>query len=145
IKALLKQGVSPSDIAILVFSYRSLMVMRAFLQQELGDVAAHLIVGTNVDLPLLAMGQTDKKNLPKVADNNFVRRMLRQAMVEVGFLGSVGEAEHIMRSFKSRGRKPSETEDNYDLFRAYKQRLEQANLFDRHDIVRKHIIGMRND
>ena len=111
----------------------------------MGEKSKGIVLGTTVDLPLLAIRQTEKENIPKVADNNFVRRLLRQAMAEVGFTGHVKEAEHIMRAFKSRGRKPSETEDHYDLFRAYKQRLEQTGLCDRHDLVRKHIIGMRND
>ncbi len=142
---LVEQGVSANSIAVLTFSYRSLMVMRQQLAARLGSASAGIVVGTTVDLPLMAMGATDKDNLPKVADNNFVRRLLRQSMEEVGFKGYVKEAEHIMCSFKSRGRKPSETEDHFDLFNTYKQRLEQAGLCDRYDLVRRHIIGMRND
>ena len=145
VEKLLDEGVPAKDIAILTFSYRNLMVMRKAMADALGGKAKGVVLGTTVDLPLLAIRQTEKENVPKVADNNFVRRLLRQAMVEVGFSGHVKEAEHIMRAFKSRGRKPSETEENYDLFRAYKQRLEQTGLCDRHDLVRKHIIGMRND
>lgn len=142
---LLRDGVPANKIAILTFSYRNLMVMRKAMVDVLGEKANGVVLGTAVDLPLLAIRQTEKENFPKVADNNFVRRLLRQAMTEVGFSGHVKEAEHIMRAFKSRGRKPSETEEHYDLFRAYKQRLEQTGLCDRHDLVRKHIIGMRND
>tara|TARA_Y100000780_G_scaffold211112_2_gene210094 strand:+ start:283755 stop:285548 length:1794 start_codon:yes stop_codon:yes gene_type:complete len=145
IEKLLNDGIPPKDIAVLTYSYRNLMVMRKSLSDVLGNKTKGIIQGTTVDLPLLAIRQTEKENVPKVADNNFVRRLLRQSMVEVGFTGHVKEAEHIMRAFKSRGRKPSETEENYDLFRAYKQRLEQTGLCDRHDLVRKHIIGMRND
>lgn len=142
---LLADGVTPKDIAVLTFSYRSLMVTRKTMHDILGEKAKAITLGTTVDLPLLAIRQNEKENVPKVADNNFVRRLLRQAMTEVGFAGHVKEAEHIMRAFKSRGRKPSETEEHFDLFRAYKQRLEQTGLSDRHDLVRKHIIGMRND
>ena len=146
IAALIEAGVPPKKIAILAFSYRNMMVIKEHMRRELGDVASGVIVGTTVDLPLMAMGKNHaKKDLPRVADNNFMRRILRQAMVEVGFGGHSKEAEHIIRAFKSRGRKPSESDDHYDLFRAYKQQMEQTGLVDRHDIIRKHIIGMRND
>ena len=146
IAALIEAGVPPQKIAVMAFSYRNMVVIKEHMRREIGDAAAGVVVGTTVDLPLMAMGKNHaKKDLPRVADNNFMRRIMRQAMVEVGFVGHSKEAEHIIRSFKSRGRKPSESDDHYDLFRAYKQQLEQTGLVDRHDIIRKHIIGMRND
>lgn len=146
IGALIEKGVKPEDIAVMAFSYRNMMVIKEHMRQILGDRASGVVVGTTVDLPLRAMGKNHKPDdLPRVADNNFMRRILRQAMVDVGFTGHSKEAEHIIRAFKSRGRKPTEADEHYDLFRAYKQQLEQTGLVDRHDIIRKHIIGMRND
>ena len=146
IAALIENGVKPESIAVMAFSYRNMLVLKEKMRQSLGDAASGVVVGTTVDLPLKAMGLSHKQaDLPRVADNNFMRRIMRQAMVEVGFTGHSKEAEHIIRGFKSRGRKPSEADEHYDLFRAYKQHLEQTGLVDRHDIIRKHIIGMRND
>lgn len=158
IKALIKQGTAPADIAILCFSYRNLLLMRHLAGAHLGTLAQKITIGTVVDLPLEAMkaalnnkgpqGEAATEpphELPRVADNNFMRRLLRQSMVEVGFAGHVNEAEHLVRTFKSHAKKPNQNEAHYDLFHTYKQHLDQTGLVDRHDVVRKHIIGMRND
>ena len=146
IAALIESGVPPNQIAVLAFSYRNLLTLNKHIRDILGDMGAGVMAGTTVDLPLKALERHHApEDMPRLADNNLMRRILRQAMVEVQFNGHTQEAEHIIRHFKSRGRKPSEADDYYDLFRAYKQRLEQTGLIDRHDIVRKHIIGMRND
>ena len=142
---LMKQGLGPEDICFVKFSYRSMLQLRYQLEQRFGKKAEQFVIGTMRDLPLLSMQENMPKDGPELIDNTYVRRLLRQAMEEVGFEGTVHEAEHVVRAFKSRGRKPSPDEAFYNVFEAYKSLLEQNNMIDRHDLVRQHIIGMRND
>lgn len=140
---LLKQGIRPEEICFVKFSYRSQLLLQKLLEQRFGKRAEGFVLGTFRDLPLACISTGEDQ--PELIDNTFVRRLLRQAMDEVSFGGTVHEAEHVMRAFKSRGRKPTPDEPYYMLFETYKQLLEQNNMVDRHDLVRRHIIGMRND
>ncbi len=144
IEALLHAGVKPSEIAVLAFSLRSLSVLKTLIRNRLGDVVEDLKLGTLRDFSMNALERVQNES-PMLAEHSLVRRYLRQAMNDVGFKGTVQEAEHIMRQFKGRGQKPQGKEAYYNLFLSYKAILDQNHIMDRHDVVRKHIIGMRND
>ncbi|MBI1364300.1 MAG: AAA family ATPase [Proteobacteria bacterium] len=141
---LIKNGVKPERILVASFTYRTMLLMRHELEKKLGGNMGGVRLATLRDLALDCMQKQDE-NFPDLIDNTTVRRYLRRAMREIDFPGSLQEAEHIMRQFKGRGRKPSEGEDHFELFRIYRDMLEKTGQIDRYDVVRKHIIGMRND
>lgn len=144
IQELIQAGIKPADIVVLAFSHRSMLVQQALLRKRLGDIADGLKLGTVRDFAMEALERVQSES-PNLAENTLVRRYLRRAMKDVAFEGSVQEAEHIIRQFKGRGAKPQATEPHCDLFLSYKAILDQNHTMDRHDVARKHIIGMRND
>ena len=64
-------------------------------------------------------------------------------MAAQSFKGTVHEADHIVRNYKSRAKKVPESEPHYPLYRAYQSELEAGNLADRHDLVRNHLLAIR--
>lgn len=143
IALLLKEGVQPENIAVTTFAWRSLQHTRALLTQRLGDIAAALKFGTLADFALKQM-QIDSDRPLSYCSNTQVRRFLRQAIKASGFEGGVNEAEHIIRQFKGRA-KSKEHEPQALLFHAYQDLLTKAEMIDRHDLLRKHLVGMRNE
>ncbi len=144
VKALIDAGEDPSTIYVAAFTYRSMLMLRQFLYLSIGEDAKKVAVGTFRDFALSIL-QKQSKDLPSIADHATVRRCLQQAVNETNFAGSTSEAEHIIRSFKARARKPDENEQYYQLLVSFKNFMEQTGKIDRYDIVRKHIVGMRND
>jgi superfamily I DNA/RNA helicase len=144
VQSLIADGEDPKSIYVAAFSYRSMLMLRHFLFQAIGKKAEQVTVGTFRDFSLSVL-QQQSKDMPAIADHATIRRCLKQAVAETGFEGSTVEAEHIIRSFKARARKPDENEQYYPLLLAFKNFMEQTGMIDRYDIVRKHIVGMRND
>lgn len=145
VKTLLEAGVPPQCIYVAAFTLRSALHIRALC----GDLLANfnpqkLQIGTFRDFALSAIESVEEEELD-IADHRHIRRFLRQSMDSVGFDGSVTEAESLIRQFKSRARKPQESEQYYQLFNAFKQLMDESGKTDRYDILRMHIVGMRND
>ncbi|HEX2859126.1 MAG TPA: UvrD-helicase domain-containing protein [Alphaproteobacteria bacterium] len=80
-----------------------------------------------------------------MASNNEVRRILRNVLIQQGFNGSIAEAEHIVRAAKANAKKLPESDRFFPLVQAYQNKLTELNLLDRHDIVRAHVRGMRDE
>tara|TARA_R110000868_G_scaffold218576_1_gene469032 strand:+ start:176994 stop:178715 length:1722 start_codon:yes stop_codon:yes gene_type:complete len=135
---LISKGVAPEDIYVVAFTYYSWQVLTSQLRKRLGDLVDKMHIGT---LRIFAQNQIEKDEGTefKFSTDKQSRRYIRQAMGEVGFKGSAVEAEHIIRYFKSLARKPQETAPHFDLLCAYKRLCD----LDRYDVLRKHIIGIR--
>lgn len=136
---LIESGVNPQEIYLIAFTYYSWQILFHKLKERLGAAVAEKIhIGT---CRIFAQNQMEKDVETELvfATDKQARRSLRQAMREVDFKGSAVEAEHIVRNFKSMARKPAETAKYFDLFMAYKGYCEM----DRYDILRRHIVGMR--
>lgn len=144
VKHLISKGVDPQTIYVAAFAYRSMLLLHYLLTQAIGKQAEQVQVGTFRDFALSVL-QEQSKDLPEIADHATVRRCLKQAITETNFAGTTVEAEHIIRTFKARARKPDENERHYSLLLSFKKFMEQTGKMDRYDIVRKHIVGMRND
>lgn len=141
ISKLVKQGINPSEIYVVAFTYYSWQMLLGKLRDRLGaEVAEKINIGT---CRIFAQEQMEKDAGSEVsfASDKQARRFLRQAMREVDFKGSAVEAEHIVRKFKSMARKPSENIKHFDLFMAYKGYCEM----DRYDVLRRHIMGLRQE
>jgi hypothetical protein len=78
-----------------------------------------------------------------IATNNHMRQLVRQLMATQAFQGSLAEAEHIIRGAKSRAKKLPENDRHYTFVKAYQNLLESQGLLDRHDIIRRHILTMK--
>ncbi len=81
----------------------------------------------------------------KSATNNQMRQLLRQLMPAQSFQGTLAEAEHIVRAAKSRAKKLPENDRYFPFVKAYQQQLESQGLLDRHDIIRRHVLAMREN
>lgn len=132
IQVLIASGVKPEEIAVIDFSHQSKLYLQKLLEKN-GAVQVD-------SFRHFAQQALEVSGEPvKYPTNRQMRRLLRQAMREVDFPGSVMEAEHVLRKFKSRARKPHENERFYLLFQCYKAKC----AFDRFDVVRKHLLDMR--
>jgi hypothetical protein len=81
----------------------------------------------------------------KVASNNEVRLLLRTLIPQQGFTGSVHEADIIIRTAKSHGKKLPESDRFFPFVQAYQNKLTEQNLLDRHDLIRAHVRGLRDE
>lgn len=141
---LLTQGIAPSRIGVAVFAFRSVEHLKSLAKDRYPTLATafdSVRFGTLRDLAAVQLVQGGK--LTSFIGNNQVRTYLRFLMAQQGFSGSLNEAEHIIRSLKSRAKKVPENDRHYPLFKAYKDLLDGRNQADRHDIIRNHIIAMR--
>lgn len=143
-KHLVAGGMPAQQVYVVGFAWRSIKLLERMMSKRAASIASDIRYGTIRDFALKELEETEEQTLA-FADNAKMRRLLKKAIQEEKFVGSVSEAEHIVRSFKARSRKPQENERHFGLLNAYKNLLEHESLLDRHDIVRKHIIGMRND
>lgn len=133
-------------VALCTFAFRGLEYLKTYAQGHFPKLTAqvaagNLRAGTIRDLAaqqLQAAGQTFT-----FASNNQVREVLRTLVVEQAFTGTLQEAEHIIRSAKSRAKKLPENDRHYGFVTAYKQKLDALGLVDRHDIIRRHVLGMK--
>lgn len=133
VEALVESGVLAEQIAVVDFSHQSKM----YLQKSLQKVKSVRIESFRSLAQGALEASGEKVEYPT---DRQMRRILSQAMKEIDFPGSVLEAEHVLRKFKSRARKPHENERFYLLFQCYKSKC----AFDRFDVVRKHLLDMRS-
>lgn len=131
-------------VALTTFAFRVLEHLKQQGQPQLTPFVAtgQLQVGTLYDLARHALQQADV-NLT-FASNNQVRQLLRQLMAEHGFMGSLEDAEHLIRTAKGKAKKLPEADKSYPFVQAYKAKLEGLNLSDRHDLIRRHVLGMKD-
>ncbi|NBV54468.1 MAG: hypothetical protein EBR79_01995, partial [Proteobacteria bacterium] len=133
-------------VALSTFAFRGLEFLRHFAQGHYPQLTAHvatglLKAGTVVELAQAQLATTGTVNF---ASNNQVREILRSLILTQGFTGTLPEAEHIIRNAKGRAKKMPENDKHYPLLTAYQAKLEEFGLLDRYDIIRKHILGMKN-
>ena len=144
VKTLISQGVNPETIALACFTPKSALVFKALMLKFIGNDAKRIKYSTFKDLAEFELKQSGSI-VGEFADNSQMRRLLHQAKSATGFKGSIHEAEHVIRSFKSRAKKPQTTDEYYDLFSKYQDLLHNRNWYDRYDCLRQHLIAMRND
>ena len=129
-------------VALATFSFRSHQYLKAMATPSQAAVWARLSTGTLRDLAIQQLhiaGQSFS-----FASNNQVREILRGLIPAQAFPGTLEDAEHIIRTAKARAKKLPESDRYYPFVEAYKARLEELGLADRHDIIRRHVIGMRD-
>lgn len=139
---LIESGIPAAEIDMTSFAYRSTEYLRSVATERLPQQAPHITFGTLAEMAfdrLKAAGQQ-----LNFASNNRVRQILRGVVAEQAFPGSLAEAEHIIRSYKSRAKKVPDNDKYYLLFDAYKRHMDKLHLVDRHDVIRAHILAMRN-
>lgn len=144
IKKLLDSGVAPESIAISCFTPKGAFLFKSLMLKYLGNDAKRLKYSTFKDFAEVELNSTNSI-VGEFADNSQMRRLLHQAKTATAFNGSIHEAEHIVRSFKSRAKKPQVTDDNYELFSKYQDLIHNRNWYDRYDCLRQHLIALRND
>jgi hypothetical protein len=131
-------------VALATFAFRVLEHLKQQGQPQLTPYVAsgQLRVGTLYELSLQALQQSGVALT--FASNNQVRQLLRQLMAEHGFMGSLEDAEHIIRTAKGKAKKLPESDKFYPFVMAYKAKLEGLGLSDRHDLIRRHVLGMKD-
>lgn len=137
----LLRGGTPK-VALVTFAFRTQEHLKSIAQPSLKELWPRLVAQTMKDLAaaqLAAAGHT-----VNFATNNQVREILRALIPAHAFTGSVGDAEHILRSAKSHAKKLPENDRYFPFVQAYQARLDELGLMDRHDIIRRHIRGMRD-
>ncbi|PIZ30677.1 MAG: hypothetical protein COY40_04170 [Alphaproteobacteria bacterium CG_4_10_14_0_8_um_filter_53_9] len=134
-EALKKHG--KGKVGWAAFSFRGL----AALTQNYPHLAENLVHATMVEHAQNQLQAAGKE--VKFCSNNNTRRILRTLMSAQGFTGTLHEAEHLIKNFKSRAKKVPESEAYYPFFQAYQKQLEQRGLSDRHDVLRNHLLAMR--
>jgi superfamily I DNA/RNA helicase len=141
---LIEQGhAKPNEVFLVTHNIRTHYLAYERLHARLGSRVNEVVAGTMRDFAYQAL---EFSGLAKpIADFPTMRRLLRRAMAEVKFPGSVDEAEKILRYFKAQAKKPKAEEAFAGLLTAYKNRLDAANLTDRYDVIREHILNMRGD
>lgn len=129
-------------VAVATFSFRSHQYLKAIATPSQAAIWNRLGTGTLRDLAIQQLhiaGQSFS-----FASNNQVREILRGLIPAQAFPGTLEDAEHIIRSAKARAKKLPESDRYFPFVEAYKARLEELGLADRHDIIRRHVIGMRD-
>ncbi len=136
---LLAQG---HKVALATFSFRSHQYVKSLASPALVKVWDKLSSGTLRDLAIQQLHTAGQSF--SFASNNQVREILRTLIPAQAFPGTLADAEHIIRSAKARAKKLPESDRYYPFVQAYQARLEELGLADRHDIVRRHVLGMRD-
>lgn len=129
-------------VALATFAFRSQQYLKTLASPALQTLWPQLATGTLRDLAiqqLLVAGQSFS-----FASNNQVREILRALIPAHSFPGTLEDAEHIIRATKARAKKLPEADRHYTFVQAYQARLEELGLADRHDIIRRHVLGMRD-
>lgn len=133
-------------VALTTFAYRGLEYLKSYAQGNYPKLTAQVIAG---NLQVETLKDLAGKQLEAAgqkfafASNNQMREVMRAIMAEQSFTGTLQEAEHIIRSAKSRAKKLPENDRHYGFVMAYKQKMDGFGLIDRHDVVRRHVIGMK--
>jgi superfamily I DNA/RNA helicase len=140
----LRLASSGQRVVLTTFASR---VMEHLKQQGQPSLTPHIATGQLKATTLyeLAASQLAQNGMSlQFASNNQVRALLRQLCAEHGFTGTVEEAEHIIRAAKGRAKKLPEADRHYSFVKAYQALLDQLGLSDRHDVVRRHVLGMKD-
>lgn len=129
-------------VALATFSFRNQEYVKATADQLYPSMWGKVIYGTVRDL---AASQLTAAGVPfAFATNNQVRAILRALIVTQSFPGTLDEAETLIRQAKGRAKKMAEADKHYPFVQAYKEELDRLGLVDRHDILRMHVIGMKD-
>lgn len=144
VKRLVTSGVTPEKIAIACFNPKSVQMFKAMLESNIGTDAKRINYGTLNELAVPEL-KAAKMLEGDFANNAQIRRLLHQVKILTGFKGSIYEAEHIVRNFKSKAKKPQAGEEFYEIFEKYQELLTSRNWFDSYDCLRQHLIGIRNN
>jgi superfamily I DNA/RNA helicase len=134
----------PGEVALVGFSWRSVLLMKGIFEKRYKNLAEKVHFGTIKDLAQVELEKTADQPIV-FADNARVRELVRYAMQGQKFPGTLDEAEHIVRTFRSQLKSPRENERHYPLYERYQHLLEQSGAIDRHGIIRQHIISMENE
>ncbi|MCA3244535.1 MAG: hypothetical protein INF43_04440 [Alphaproteobacteria bacterium] len=131
-------------VALTTFAYRVLEHLKQQGAPALTPFVASgaLRFGTLYELALQALQQGGVQLT--FASNNHVRQLLRQLIAEQGFPGTLEEAEHVIRSAKGKAKKLPESDKFYPFVKAYQAKLDSLGLSDRHDLIRRHVLGMKD-
>ncbi|MBI1308521.1 MAG: AAA family ATPase [Proteobacteria bacterium] len=137
---------SGQKAALCTFAFRSLEYIKSYAHGHYPQFNAHIATGglRAGTLRDLAAAQLQAAGEPfSFVSNNQVREILRTLVAQQAFPGTLSEAEHIIRAAKSHAKKLPETDRHYAFVSAYQHKLEELGLLDRHDIIRRHVLGMR--
>jgi superfamily I DNA/RNA helicase len=130
------------SVAFVSFAFRGSEFLKAKAAQEYPGLWKKMKTGTVRDM---AAAQLTAANIPfAFMSNNQMREILRKLMISNSFPGTLEDAELIIRSAKGRARKTSEADRHYPFIQAYKEKIEELGMMDRHDILRRHVIGMQD-
>lgn len=128
--------------ALVTFAFRSHQYLRSLATPSQQKIWPQLATGTVRDLAIQQLHTAGQSF--SFASNNQVREILRGLIATQSFPGTLEDAEHIIRAAKARAKKLPEADRYYPFVTAYQARLEELGLADRHDIIRRHVIGMRD-
>ncbi|MCP4355349.1 MAG: ATP-dependent helicase [Proteobacteria bacterium] len=144
IKNLISSGVASKDIAVACFNPKHIQLFRGILEKSSGSKAKDIHLGTLNDL---AIPELKAVNALKgtFAEEAQTRRLMHQVKILTHFKGSLIEMDHIIKTFKSKAKKPQEGEEFYEVFAKYQDLLTSRGFFDRYDCLRQHLIAMRNN
>ncbi|MFZ2620104.1 MAG: UvrD-helicase domain-containing protein [Alphaproteobacteria bacterium] len=134
------QKYGANQVAVLGFAWRSTQLMKAQFAEQFPQYAGQVFFGTIRDVAHQALEKNG--TLVKFIPNHEVRALIQKAMVQEKFEGTLEEAEHIIRTFRSRLKNPQESERHYPLFVKYRELIDATGGVDRHTMIRKHILAM---
>lgn len=129
-------------VSLATFAFRSHQYLKSLATPSQQAIWPQLATGTVRDLAIQQLHIAGHSF--SFASNNQVREILRSLMAAQSFPGSLEDAEHIIRAAKARAKKLPEADRYYPFVQAYQARLEELGLADRHDIIRRHVLGMRD-
>ncbi len=129
-------------VALVTFAFRSHQYLKSLATPSQQAIWPQLATGTVRDLAIQQLHTAGHSF--SFASNNQVREILRGLIPAQSFPGTLEDAEHIIRAAKARAKKLPEADRYFTLVQAYQARLEELGLADRHDIIRRHVLGMRD-
>ncbi len=138
-ESLVKAG---HKVALVTFAFRSHQYLQSTATPSQKAIWPKLTTGTVRDLAIQQLHTAGQSF--SFASNNQVREILRSLIATQSFPGTLEDAEHIIRSAKARAKKLPEADRYYPFVQAYQARLEELGLADRHDIIRRHVLGIKD-
>lgn len=129
-------------VALATFAFRSHQYLKSMATPSQAAIWPQLATGTVRDLAIQQLHTAGHSF--SFASNNQVREILRGLIHAQSFPGTLEDAEHIIRATKARAKKLPEADRYFTFVQAYQARLEELGLADRHDIIRRHVLGMRD-
>lgn len=129
-------------VALVTFAFRSHQYLQSMATPSQKAIWPKLSTGTVRDLAIQQLHTAGHSF--SFASNNQVREILRSLIPAQSFPGSLEDAEHVIRAAKARAKKLPEADRYYPFVQAYQARLEELGLADRHDIIRRHVLGIKD-